>query len=46
MGWYAEHMKFSDETKHTMRSPVAKVAVFMVGAASLVLFIQIVYRML
>jgi hypothetical protein len=39
-------MKISAETKQTMRSPVAKVAVFMLAAASLVLIVQVLYRML
>jgi len=39
-------MKFSDETAETMKSPVAKVAVAMLGAATLVLFVQMLYRAL
>jgi hypothetical protein len=39
-------MKFSAETLETMKSPVAKVAVFLLGAASLVLIVQVLYRVL
>jgi hypothetical protein len=36
--------EFSPETVQTMKSPVAKVAVLMVGAAVLVLVFQILQR--
>jgi hypothetical protein len=39
-------MKFSAETAQTMKSPVAKIAVLMLGAATLVLFIQALLRVL
>jgi hypothetical protein len=39
-------MKFSAETVQTMKSPVAKIAVLMLGAATLVLFVQILLRVL
>jgi hypothetical protein len=38
-------MKLSPETVETMRSPVAKIAVLMLGAATLVLAIQILQRL-
>jgi hypothetical protein len=38
--------ELSTETVHVMRSPVAKVAVLIVGAAALVLVIQILQRIL
>ena len=43
---YAERMKFSAETAQTMKSPVAKIAVAILGGATLVLFIQILLRVL
>jgi hypothetical protein len=39
-------MKFSDETAETMKSPVAKIAVAVLGAATLVLFVEILYRLI
>jgi hypothetical protein len=38
-------MKLSTETIQTMRSPVAKIAVLLLGAATLVLAIQILQRL-
>jgi hypothetical protein len=38
--------QLSDETAQTMKSPVAKLAVLVLGAATLVLFIQILLRAL
>jgi hypothetical protein len=41
---YPERRRFSDETVQTMKSPVARIAVLMLGTATLVLVIQIVIR--
>jgi hypothetical protein len=43
---YPEPMKFSAETSETMKSPVAKIALTILGAATLVMFIQILLRVL
>jgi hypothetical protein len=36
--------ELSDETVETLRSPLAKLALFSVGAAALVLFFQLLLR--
>jgi hypothetical protein len=43
---YTQHVKyeFSTETIQVMRSPVAKIAILIVGAATLVLVFQILHR--